>query len=67
MKEESKRFKLIDEEFIDKATIGLRLQQLIAEEHLKDLLELNKLEKEQAQSESKQLARDIVSKKGRLR
>ena len=65
MKEESKRFKLVDEEFIDKATIGLRLQQMIAEEHIKDLVETRHLEKEQAEAESKLLIRDIVSKIGR--
>ena len=67
MKEESKRFRVVDDEFIDKATIGLRLQQFIAEEHLRDLVEIEKLQQQQAEAESKQLVRDIVSRIGRMR
>ena len=67
MKEESKCFRVIDDEFIDKATIGLRLQQFIAEEHLRDLVEIEKLQQQQAEAESRQLVRDIKSRIGRMR
>ena len=38
-------FKVGDEDFLDKKTIGLRLQQFVAEVHLQEMVEVEKLEK----------------------
>ena len=43
MKEEN-AFKLVDADFLDSTTIGLWMQQFIAEEHLKEMVEVEKLE-----------------------
>ena len=48
LEEEKKEehFKLEEEDFMDKATIGLKLQEFIAKEQIKDLIAMGKLPKD---------------------
>ena len=51
-KEESKEFRLGGTDVLDRATVGLRLQQFVAQEHLNDMVEIGRLEKEAVETEA---------------
>jgi len=59
--EEKDWFMLFDEDYVDQTTIGLRLQQFVAREHLKEMVELEKLSPDWAEEETRHFMQDLKS------
>jgi len=59
--EEKDWFMLFDEDYVDQTTIGLRLQQFVAREHFKEIVELEKLSPDWAEEETRQFMQDLKS------